>query len=73
VGRGLLVNVIPRLAVERDSGFLIAGEYEADVPTFLYVDPGDAHGVLYGPTATCGGAVLANFKAERPGTDSDAL
>ena len=66
VGRGVMVTILPRAAVERDSGFLLAGPPEPDQATFLYVPPGRASGVIHGPTTTCGGSVMSGFTAGPP-------
>ena len=70
VGRGLLVNVLPREAVEdRGPNIILAGEPQSDLrETFLYVPPGiGTRRVVYGPTYACGGVQgCSNFEARAP-------
>jgi len=63
VGRGQLVSVIPRRAVDRDARFLVAGGFEPDAATFIYVPAGGGTGVTYGPTTVCQGAITSDFSA----------
>lgn len=68
VGRGLLVNVIPREATRPRAGnLLLAGSPEEGEQTFLYVPPDQDTGVVYGPTYACGGVQMSNFEARGVG------
>lgn len=61
VGRGLLINVIPRTAIEVPSGIMLSGHPVADQPSFLYVPAQSWETVSYGPTTVCGGRIMSNF------------
>jgi hypothetical protein len=64
VGRGLLATVLPRASVKAGSTevFALSGPPMPEHQTFLYVPPDEDQGVSYGPTFTCGGAVMSDFK-----------
>jgi hypothetical protein len=66
VGRGLMINVLPRSAVragQAEHMLILSGPQEG-TPTFLYVPPhDDLPGVDYGPVSVCGGSVMSGFEA----------
>lgn len=64
VGKGLLVNILPREAAEdRGPNLMLAGGPEPGHQTFLYVPPDQDTAIVYGPTYACGGVQMANFEA----------
>lgn len=65
VGKGLMVNVLPRAALGTVPGFMaLAGPPMDDTQTFLYIPPSGEGVVQLGPVTTCGETVLADFRAE---------
>jgi hypothetical protein len=68
VGRGMLLNVLPRGAIRPVAlgGITLAGGPVADQPTFLYVAPDDTQRVQYGPIVVTGGSVMSGFTAGPP-------
>jgi hypothetical protein len=66
VGKGMLVNVLPRGALREEASgrMVLLSEPLADQQTFMYL-PSDTAlpGVAYGPTYTCGGSITADFQA----------
>lgn len=74
VGAGVMVNCLPRTAVEDPNplGVMLASGPMSDVPTFLSVRPGATIGELVGPIFVSGhnGAIIREFSA-RPLTDGE--
>jgi hypothetical protein len=68
VGRGLLITVLPRRSIHPGEvgGFLVSGPPAADAQTFFYLPANDDEVLVYGPTYTCQGMQMANFKAGPP-------
>ena len=65
VGRGLMINYLPRSALAPGQAFTaIASGPLADVQTFLYVPPSGDTTVQLGPVTTCGGGVMSGFRSE---------
>jgi hypothetical protein len=66
VGRGLMINVLPRSAVragQAEHALILSGPREGTA-TFLYVPPhDDLPGVSYGPVSVCAGSVMSGFEA----------
>jgi hypothetical protein len=65
VGRGLMINVLPRAALG-DPGEIsvVASGPIADSQTFLYVPPSGDTTVQLGPVARCGGGIMSDFRSE---------
>jgi hypothetical protein len=64
VGKGLMVNVLPRAALQAGPGFFaLAAPPMDDVQTFLYVPPSGQGVVQLGPVTTCGNGVLSDFQS----------
>jgi hypothetical protein len=63
VGKGLMINVLPRTSLRGDGHMAVAGPPVSDTQTFLYVPPTGRNAVQLGPVATCGGMVLSDFRA----------
>jgi hypothetical protein len=65
VGRGLMINVLPRKALGQVPGIMaVAGGPMADSQTFLYVPPSGDTTIQLGPVTTCGGGITSGFRAE---------
>jgi hypothetical protein len=70
VGQGLMINCLPRATLGADELMVVASEPLASAQTFLYVPPSGDTTVQLGPVSTCGGTIIAGFRAEPipPGT-----
>jgi hypothetical protein len=68
VGRGLLITVLPRESIHPGEvgGIVLSGPPTAGTQTFLYLPPNDNQVVVHGPTYTCEGMQMSNFKAGPP-------
>lgn len=67
IGRGLLITVIPRAAVEvasgGNAGIFISGPANPSSATFLYVPAQSWETIAYGPIYVGRGVVISDFKA----------
>ena len=68
VGRGLLITVLPRDSITPGEvgGAMLAGGSMKGQQTFLYVPPDADEAIVYGPSYTCQGMQMTNFKAGPP-------
>jgi hypothetical protein len=77
VGHGLMLNCIPRAAVETPEaqGLMLASGPMDEVTTFLSIPPGQPTGILVGPIAVPGGGrgIISSFEARPLGPEGDAL
>lgn len=68
VGRGLLINCLPRWAIRPgdSSTFVLASGPLAENLTFLYLPADRDDAVIRGPRYVCEGRQMANFRAWEP-------
>lgn len=63
VGRGLMISVLPRQAIEAGNGMIVAAPPSDETATFTYVSSDGATIETYGPIVVSGGMIVTGFVA----------
>jgi len=63
VGPRLLLVSLPKVAVEKPTGMVIAKIPDENTISFMYFSPENIEGVIHGPNYVCGGSAMTDFKA----------